>query len=892
MKNSLLLLAFACLFQSQIFAQNASLDPTFGVGGIASTPAFGNPETSAWGAEICDNGKILIGGNAHLPYIVRYLPHGARDSSFAENGLLVYHKFWPNNMKALPNGKILLLGTMLSRLNADGTEDSTFQGELPDGAVVASNAILLADGKFLLALSGTTAPFNHYCVARFLENGALDLTFGEAGLSYHSAEGAGVAISMAVQTDGKILVTGDNGHDKRTLVRYLADGSPDPIFGENGVLTWGTPMQFPPQWYLEWGGDTLGMRPIAQKILLQPDGKILVAVEESVFDSILYFGWVRQVALYRMAEDGTLDATFGENGVCRLADVRMVYDIFLQEGETIQLAVGTEYNESLWQLLPNGWLDPAFQPYTFTQNGNSDNRGLIGFAQQPDGKILAAVSRQWPQQPMVNSPSQLFAVRLLANGAEDPSFGSQIWGAGLVSDAPIYRDDQAIKMAVQSDGKILLLGTHPERVFCYNSYIWYWISSVRRFSPDGLLDPSWAITASSLIPNFTPCNNFATLEGVIALSEGRSLVAYTHAGPGIARFNANAKVDSSFGVNGRVGVPWPFKFRAFEIQPDGKILLAVEDDNQASFLFRFTSAGEPDIAFGAAGKADLGQIGLLAGIAILPNAKIALAGIDGKVVQLTSNGQFDLGFNATGVLALPLSIRTVAAHTSGKILLGLRSNAFEIALVNHGGSGLDPDFGGGDGVVSFNTSGEAAYCNSIAFQADGKILATGTDLQYGRNLLMARFSVDGQPDLAFNGTGLQRTDFGYGVNVPTNVSSQPNGKIIVGATIRRITGNRISLLRYFSGQTVGTEQPEQAFQIAQMALPNPFSGSLHLDFSNLPAGVSQVDIFDLNGRAIFHAQQPETQALELPESSAWAPGVYLLRATAGTTVMVQKIVKQ
>ncbi len=890
MKNTPILLAFAFLSQSLIFAQNASLDPTFGVGGIVSTPAFGSPETTAWGAEVCDNGKILIGGNAHLPYLVRYLPSGKRDSSFAEHGMLVYNKFWPKSMKALPDGKILLFGEMIARLNADGSDDPTFQGTLPNGATFVSDAVLQADGKILLALSGSAPPFNQYCVARYLENGTLDTSFGQNGLAQNASEWSGEAIDMTVQFDGKILVIGNNGREKRSMARYLPDGTPDLDFGDNGVLVWGEPLSLAPQWYLEWGGDTLGELPISKKMLVQPDGKILVAVEESVFDSVTYFAWMPQVILYRMFADGTPDASFGTNGVAGLTSVGSIYDLFLQTGGLIQVAGGAEYGEYLWQLLPNGSLDDNFQTYPFTNNGHaSSEQGLIGFAQQSDGKIVAAYTSRVQQ----GYPIRMFASRLLANGSIDLSFGSQGWGGGLVSDAPVYQNAYAVKIAVQPDGKILSLGTHEGRFFCYNSYIWRPISSIRRFSADGLLDPSWSISASSLNPNYTPCNSFSTIDGMVALAAGKSLVvANGYTSPTIVRFDANAKVDSTFGVNGRVVVQWPLKYQAFEVQADGKILLAVTDESGVLFLFRYLSTGEPDLAFGLAGKTTIGQIGLFAGLTVFLNGKIALAGRDGKVIQLTSNGQFDPTFNQDGALQLPLSIQSIAAQSNGKILLGIRSNALEIARINIEGTGLDMDFGGGDGVVSFGTNGEGAFCNSMAIQADGKIVATGTNILDGKNLYLARFSSEGLADLTFNGNGLQTTDFGYGYNAPTNVALQPNGKIIVGATIRRITGNRVSLLRYLSGQTVGADQPEQQFQTAQMALPNPFSSSLHLDFSNLPAAVSQVEVFDLCGRPIFHAQQPETLQMALPESSAWAPGVYLLRATAGAAVFVQKIVKQ
>ncbi len=437
MKYLILPLSIVLLSQQVLFSQAGTLDPSFGVGGLADIPTYDTPSSSsAWGADVAEDGKILVGGRAYNSYIVRYWPDGTRDASFGDNALVIFGRFAPKSMKALPGDKTLLFASEIALLNPDGSEDLTFEGALPNGANTAFDCILLEDGKFLVLLSGSTAPFNKYCVARYLEDGTLDTEFGQNGLASNTSEWSGLAYDMTVQPDGKILVTGDNGQEKLSMARYFANGAPDMGFGENGVLTW---------------GDNIGAIPTAKKTLVQPDGKILVVAD--------FYSGIKRVNVYRLNTDGEPDSTFGANGLVALMDFRRAWDVFLQSDGKIQIAGGADQEEYLLQLFPNGALDPGFKGY-LSNYAFGSNQGQLYFAQQSDGKIIAALTKRLYPEPTA-SPIKMVAVRFLTDGNKDDSFGWKF-------EVPTFGNDEAQGMTLQPDGKALVFGYRNQYLFAYN----------------------------------------------------------------------------------------------------------------------------------------------------------------------------------------------------------------------------------------------------------------------------------------------------------------------------------------------------------------------------------------------------------------------------------------
>ncbi len=154
-------------------------------------------------------------------------------------------------------------------------------------------AAIQADGKVITAghINGTN--FMEFVVARYNAGGGLDVSFSGDGItSTVIGPGNSQALAATVQADGKIVAVGvgSNATDKDfALARYLADGSFDPTFSDDGRhrVDFGT-------------GDE---RAVA--VAVQPaDGKIIVA--GSGGDGTAFI-------LARYNVNGGADATFDAN---------------------------------------------------------------------------------------------------------------------------------------------------------------------------------------------------------------------------------------------------------------------------------------------------------------------------------------------------------------------------------------------------------------------------------------------------------------------------------------------------------------------------------------------------------------------------------------------------
>ncbi len=76
-------------------------------------------------------------------------------------------------------------------------------------------------------------------LARYRPNGSLDPSFGSDGIvTIDFGDGAGFAVasSVAIDPHGRIVVAGGSLGDF-ALARYHSDGSPDPSFGAGGTVT-------------------------------------------------------------------------------------------------------------------------------------------------------------------------------------------------------------------------------------------------------------------------------------------------------------------------------------------------------------------------------------------------------------------------------------------------------------------------------------------------------------------------------------------------------------------------------------------------------------------------------------------------------------------------------
>ncbi|MFZ4632978.1 MAG: hypothetical protein ACOYNO_02100 [Saprospiraceae bacterium] len=279
---------------------NGALDSTFGVNGIVklSLSASDLEEYLLDAVELTDGKYLFVGVTYNSldlsrSIVVRMNEDGTLDNTFDNDGILQLNPGVGNHyvtaIDQSPDGKWLLAGyyqklqgidIYVARLNPSGTLDLSFgqngiakPGSLNDDAYVWDIEVLpngsfytvgsLSDDNFVL--SGL--------VSRFNADGSFDVTFGQNGATVVDFGDEEEVRSCAVQSDGKILLSGYRVEDNMDyksqyfVGRLNIDGSIDVAFANQGVLF----------------GD-VAKDAVADGLAIQPDGKILVGGHEAAPD--------------------------------------------------------------------------------------------------------------------------------------------------------------------------------------------------------------------------------------------------------------------------------------------------------------------------------------------------------------------------------------------------------------------------------------------------------------------------------------------------------------------------------------------------------------------------------------------------------------------------------
>lgn len=229
------------------YTRRGALDTTFDGDGIQTTTAQLNANFDrANDVAIQPDGRIVLAGFTTYANddttLVRLTKTGAFDDSFGVGGIKTINAGRDdraNAIRILPSGKIMTAGVnhqsdpddpptiletaYLLRLRADGTPDPGFgvdgiwQHDPRFGSGGASDLGLQPDGKILIAHSsfGPT-------VERVNAGGTLDPTFGPAGSFFVSHLGS----ALAVQRDGRALVTGMTSNGEFGVSRFIGDRTP------------------------------------------------------------------------------------------------------------------------------------------------------------------------------------------------------------------------------------------------------------------------------------------------------------------------------------------------------------------------------------------------------------------------------------------------------------------------------------------------------------------------------------------------------------------------------------------------------------------------------------------------------------------------------------------
>lgn len=366
---------------------SGALDPSFGSAGTVLL------QSHASNFAIQADGKIIV--PVANDGVTRLSASGSVDTSFGSHGQ-VSVPFSPAGATARsvgiePDGKIILAedvdgGTGLVRLLANGTLDTNFgptqlnpalQGEVYVSGLFAPRVLIQQDGRFLVAGSPVQgATLNGTTIYRLNKTGLPDTTFGSNGAV--TVFDAVSNYGMALQSDGKLLLTGTNQH----VIRLLPTGALDKAFGSAGEAT--VPDVFPTTVAVEADGkivvggfsapqpltgndfglarltaagkldagfgvhgelitDFAGQPDFVNALAIQQDGKIVAGGDTFSVNANNYVG-----AVARYNGNGTIDASFGAGGIETLLSLGRIRGLALQPDGNI---VGLDDRVNVFRLL-------------------------------------------------------------------------------------------------------------------------------------------------------------------------------------------------------------------------------------------------------------------------------------------------------------------------------------------------------------------------------------------------------------------------------------------------------------------------------------------------------------------------------------------------------------
>jgi uncharacterized delta-60 repeat protein len=531
---------------------NGSLDSLFNTGSGAN----GLVRALALQAD----GRVLVAGSfvgingISRIRIARLNVNGALDSSFDPGAGATGVNSSVYALAVQPDGRVLLGGVFanvggvarsgVARLNANGSLDSSFDpGTGADGDVAA--LALQADGRVLLG--GNFTRFDGTVrnrLARLSTSGALELGFNPA------AGASDLVLALAVQLDGRVLLGGEftsfNAISRNRIARLNANGGLDNGFnaggGPNGsivalavqadgrVLLGGNfssiagsarnciarinisgslDSTFDPG---SGGAGISGSNPEVFALALQADGRVLLG---GGFDS---FNGISHPGIVRLETDGTLDAGFNtpslngqsvsainvqSDGRILLGTVSKIIRInadgsadsthnppliranALALQADNKVVVGERFAGRIWRLNSDGTPDP-----NFNTSAQADNE-VIAIAIQANGRILLGGSFT-----RINGAVRNGIARLNPDGTLDPDFDP---GTGV--------DGEVKAFALQSDGRILVIGTFSEVNGIQRS-------SLARLNANGTVDTGYG----------PPLSPLPEIDAIALQADGRALL--------------------------------------------------------------------------------------------------------------------------------------------------------------------------------------------------------------------------------------------------------------------------------------------------------------------------------------------------------------------------------
>jgi uncharacterized delta-60 repeat protein len=399
---------------------------------------------------------VIVATTAILMFApTAYASDGDLDTTWGGDGVVVSTHTDASAAYAIanyPDNRVLVVGSvvdspasriLVSRFLADGTADTTCNGtgEFIDTVndAVASDVVVLSDGSFVVAGTTQTNNIGTLFVAKFTSTCNLDTTFGTTGIATYSALFGTSGRALVVQSDGKIIVVGDeyptvsDSSDQRVLVtRFSALGALDTSFGSSGRFI-----------------SSSNEKGQAQDVVIDSSGRIIFtgSIVGTVAPGAAIVG--------RLTNAGSLDTSFATQG----------YLINEFDGDPRLNAIAIRPNGNLVAVGTYGGPFPSTQQspivVCLTQAGGFDSDcGVNGWSYLPtlnsdvyaDDVFVTSDNRILVSGASDDGSIRPIIMRLNHNGTPDNSFAtSGTWrGTSLIG--------RMYSVTIQSDGRILAAG--------------------------------------------------------------------------------------------------------------------------------------------------------------------------------------------------------------------------------------------------------------------------------------------------------------------------------------------------------------------------------------------------------------------------------------------------
>ncbi len=332
----------------------------------------------------------------------------------------------------IPGGQVFAAYDLKTDFGLDGMITNGF-GNYDDQA---NDIAVQDDGNIIVVGSTENEADTDFGIARYNSNGSLDTTFSADGrATVKVGNGDDAAYGVVVLDDGTIVVVGMTEEDETTHIALVS-------LTETGYLNLDFGISSQVVYRFDEGSS------VARDVVVDSEGRLIVTGTHTS-------GTETRGVVLRFSKDGSLDTTFGDNGVGAISYDEAELDLSVlalqSDGKIIIggiLVRGDEDKKGVVHRLSKvGMLDSDFGTDGSTIMATEGDSAILGLAIHSDDTILATGYTTNDRQ------KDITVIKLTRDGEFDTNFGD-----GGLAFLDLGGDSQGNDITVKDDASLLIGG--------------------------------------------------------------------------------------------------------------------------------------------------------------------------------------------------------------------------------------------------------------------------------------------------------------------------------------------------------------------------------------------------------------------------------------------------